>query len=70
MPCLPIPDGIICVSSGPRVDLKPYGSDVWCEFDRRFGPRFETKQGREIARPSQRTWAAFEAWRSSKIGGK
>ena len=62
MPCIRIPDGILCVSDA-TVDLTPYGSAVVCEFHRWLGPRFETRQGREIVKPSRRTWAAFEAWR-------
>lgn len=62
MTCLPIPNGIICVSSGPTVDLGPYGSQVRCDFDERFGPLFYKRNGQEIANPSRRTWAAFEAW--------
>ena len=66
MTCIRIPNGIVCVSDGPRVDLRPYGSKVWCEFDKRFGPLFYHRNGREIANPSPRTWAAFEAWFKEK----
>lgn len=63
MTCIRIPGGIVCVGSGPNdVDLKPFGSDVRMDFDKRFGPLFYRKNGREIANPSQRTWAAFFAW--------
>jgi hypothetical protein len=65
--CIPIPNGILCVG-GQTVDLTPYGSAVLCEMHPYFGPLFTTKQGREIEKPSRRTWAAFEAWK--KEGGK
>lgn len=61
MTCIRIPGGILCVSDAV-VDLTPYGSAVTCEYHRRFGPRFETRQGREIVNPSKRTWTAYEAW--------
>lgn len=62
MTCIRIPGGFVCVAD-QRVDLSPFGSKVWCEFHSFLGPRFETKQGREIVNPSPKTWAAFEAWR-------
>ena len=62
MTCHRLPSAIVCTSSGPTVDLSPYGSIVRMDFDKRFGPRFEMKNGREIANPSRRTWSAFEAW--------
>ena len=66
MTCIRIPGGIVCVTDH-RVDLSPFGSKVWCEFHRWLGPRFETRQGREIANPSPKTWAAFEAWRKEAL---
>jgi hypothetical protein len=62
MPCTRIPNGIVCTSSGPSVDLKPYGSNVRMDFDKRFGPLFYRKNGSEIITPSPKTWAAFGEW--------
>lgn len=63
MTCMRIPGGIVCFGSGPNdVDLKPYGSNVRMDFDRRFGPLFYRKNGTEIIAPSPKTWAAFEEW--------
>ncbi len=54
----------LCVSSGPNdVDLKPFGSNVRMDLDKRFGPLFYCKNGREIGEPSAKTWAAYDAWR-------
>ena len=64
MTCIRIPGGILCVADA-YADLTPYGSAVMVEHHRWLGPRFETKQGREINKPSKRTWAAFEAWLST-----
>lgn len=64
MTCIKMQNGFICVTDR-IVDLKPFGSNVWCEYHSWFGPRFETKQGREIANPSPKTWAAFGAWLST-----
>lgn len=63
MTCIHIPGGIVCVTGHDPVDLTRFGSAVMCEFHHHIGPRFETKQGREIVNPSPKTWAAFEAWR-------
>jgi len=65
MPCHRIPNGIVCTSGGHSVDLKPYGSNVRMNFDKRFGPLFYRKNGTEIIAPSPKTWAAFEEWRKS-----
>jgi hypothetical protein len=62
MPCIRIPNGILCVG-GESVDLTPFGSAVWCEMHNYFGPLFTTKQGRGIVNPSAKTWAAFAAWK-------
>ena len=62
MACLQFPGGIVCVSR-ETVDLTPYGSAVMVEMHAYCGPRFTTKQGREIRKPSRRTWAACEEWR-------
>jgi hypothetical protein len=71
MTCIPIPNGILCVGSGPNdVDLKPYGSAVRMDFDRRFGPLFYKRNGVEIVNPSKRTWAAFDAWRKENLKEK
>jgi hypothetical protein len=71
MTCIPIPGGIVCVSSGPNdVDLKPFGSCVMMDFDKRFGPLFYRKNGRVIPNPTPRMWAAFDAWREENLKEK
>jgi hypothetical protein len=62
MTCHRVPGAIVCTSSGPTVDLSPYGGKVRMDFDKRFGPLFYRKNGTEIITPSPKTWAAFEEW--------
>ena len=63
MTCIRIPDGYICVSSGPNeVDLKPYGWAGNMDFDKRFGPLFYRRSGKEIPNPTPKMWSAFYAW--------